>query len=466
MHSENTAPAVAPPPVNVSAAANAKAGRPAGHVRLRTLTLMRWAAVVGQAAALLFVQFILDAELPLVLTLAVVGASVVVNLFDMLRRPLSARLSDRAAALYLAYDILQLSLLLYLTGGLQNPFALLVLAPVTVSAAILRRPSTFWLSGLAILCISALAIWHWPLPWPDGGMTLSRLYLLGMWVALTLGTVFVAAYVASLAAESRRMSDALAATQMALSREQRISSLGALVAAAAHELGSPLSTIAVIVKELARDIPSDSPFAADVDLLVAQSERCRDILARLSRRPEADTGPPFARLPVTALIEAAARPHRVAGIEALCESVDETGSGEMPPMVAPAPEIIHGIGNLVENAIGFARQRVHIVTRWNGDEIAVEIRDDGPGFAANILNRLGDPYLSSRAGTGAHMGLGIFIAKNLLERTGATVAFANRSQGGATVAVRWNRARLEELLMPQAADEGAGGEAAFETRSK
>ena len=236
------------------------------------------------------------------------------------------------------------------------------------------------------------------------------------------------------------MSAALAATQIALAREQRLSSLGTLAAAAAHELGSPLATIAVGAREIARDLPPDSALAEDMELLLSQTTRCRDILAELARRPEADGGDPFLQLPLADLVDEAAAPHTRAQVA--LEIVAERADGP-EPQLARSPEIVHGLGNLLANAIQFAASRVEVLLAWNRDEVQVTIADDGPGFPAHLLGRLGEPYLSGRAGTGEHMGLGIFIAQNLLQRTGASVEFANRRASGAEVVVRWPRPILE-----------------------
>ena len=252
-----------------------------GRVRLRTLVLIRWIAVIGQLLALLFVQFGLAFRVPLAAGLAVVGVSVLLNLVLTLIYPASARLSDRGAAAYLAFDIVQLAVLLGLTGGLENPFALLILVPVTISATILSLLSTGALGLVVLICVAALDFRHLPLPWGAQALTLPGLYVAGTAAALLLGTAFIATYVWQVAAEARRMTDALAATQMALAREQQLSALGGLAAAAAHELGTPLGTITLVAKELSREVTAGSPLAEDVALLSSQAERCREILTRL-----------------------------------------------------------------------------------------------------------------------------------------------------------------------------------------
>jgi two-component system, sensor histidine kinase RegB len=415
-------------------------GRDQGRIGLRTLTLIRWIAVAGQLLTLVVVHFGLGMELPLWPALATVVASAALNLTAIgLKRP-GPRLSDRDAALYLAFDTLQLALLLYLTGGLENPFTVMLLAPLTVAATTLSRTSVFALTALVILCGSALALWHQPLNWPGGPLELSPLYALGVWLALLVSAVFIAAYVWSVAHEARRVSTALAATQGALAREQRLSALGALAAAAAHELGTPLGTIAVVAKELVREIPPADPLAEDARLLLSQVSRCRDILAELARKPEADGGEPFERLTVRAMIEVAAAPHRLPTVN-LVVTADGAAADVAEPVLARRPEVLHGLGNLLQNAIEFAAARVEVAVGWDARHLTIAIRDDGPGFPVGLIARIGEPYISNRVvrydPNGGHMGLGIFIAKTLLERSGADVEFANRPDGGAEVVIRW-----------------------------
>jgi two-component system sensor histidine kinase RegB len=422
-----------------------------GRVRLRTLTLIRWVAIAGQAAALLIVHVGLGYQLPIWPALLAVAASALVNVWAMVGRPGPARLGDREVAFYLGFDLVQLAVLLYLTGGLNNPFVVLILAPVTVSATVLSRASTIALSVLALAVLVFLAFFHLPLPWPDASFEVQPLFVGGLGLALAVSTVFVAAYVFSVAEEARRMSDALAATQMALDRERRLSALGSLAAAAAHELGSPLGTIAVIAKEFARDLPPDSPLKADADLLISQSARCRDILARLAARPEADGGTPYTRLALPTLVEAAAAPHRSDRVDLAIDAAPFAGSAAPPPTIARSPGFLHGLGNLIQNAVQFAETEVRVEVRWDDSRIMVTILDDGPGFDPGLLEHLGEPYLSSRsgsragdaAGNGEHMGLGVFIAQNLLERTGARLSFGNRLEGGAEVIATWRRSALE-----------------------
>ncbi|BBK34593.1 two-component system sensor histidine kinase RegB [Stella humosa] len=410
-------------------------------VNLRTLVAIRWLAVIGQAATLVFVQVSLGYPLPLATALLVVGASAAVNIVATLQRPAQTRLTDRDAAAYLAFDVFQLSGLLFLTGGLENPFAVLILAPVTVSATILSRPTTIGLCLFTLLAIVVLVFFRWPLPWPPPGLELPPMYRFGVAAALALATVFIAAYTWQVTAEARRLTEALAATQMALAREQQLSAVGALAAAAAHELGSPLGTIAVVARELSRELPDKGPWREDLDLLESQVARCRDILAELAQRPERNS--PFDGIALSLLVDLAAAPHLPAHID--FEIVRDGPDEPAEPIVPERPELRHALGNLLQNAFQFADSEVRATVGWDATEAWILVRDDGPGFRPEVLARIGEPYVSGRDRPGGSMGLGIFIAETLLARTGAGLAVENAASGGAEVAIRWHRDRLEGL---------------------
>lgn len=409
------------------------------RLHLRTLALIRWVAATGQTITVLMVYFGLGFDLPLLLCLAVIATLVLSNLVLSHPRVARARLGNRAAAILLGFDVVQLAVLLYVTGGLENPFAILIIAPVVVSATILSRGATIALTLLAFASISVLAYFHTPLPWSPEVLELPAVYILGIWTALAVASVFISTYVWSVSEEARRMSDALAATQTLLARQQQLSALGGLAAAAAHELGSPLATIAVVAKELSREIQPDSPLAEDVDLLMSQSDRCREILAGLSRAPEVSGGDPFDRLPLTQIVEAAAEPYHSDAVDLEIVTAADTAGPE--PVLARNPELFSGLGTLIQNAVQFARHEVVVSSYWDEWLARVVIHDDGPGFPPAVMAALGEPFVSTRAHEEDHMGLGIFIAQTLLQRIGADLSFANRD--GAEVVIQWPRAILD-----------------------
>jgi len=412
------------------------------RVRLRTLILLRWLAVLGQCIAVLFVRFGLDMEFPLDWAAAVIGASIALNLaLAVGRRSQELALEWEAAAL-LAYDAVQLAVLLALTGGLQNPFVFLFIAPVAVSATVLRPTITAMLAALTFACVGAISAWRLPLPWPEGAsFELPALYQMGIAAAVLVGLGFTSVYAWRVAAEEERLSIALAAVQAVLGREQTLSALGGLAAAAAHELGTPLATIHLVAKEMARDLAPDDPRTEDVQLLVTQSERCRAILRQLSdRREQGDIM--TQRAPIRALLEEVAAPH-----EGLGPSIEIITAGEGPLEVRRTPEIVHALGGIVENAVGFASSKVVVEARWTAEKVEIAVRDDGPGFTSAVLARLGEPYLTERdrEGMAGGMGLGFFISKTLLERTGGKLDVHNLKPPahGAVVQTTWARAGIE-----------------------
>lgn len=420
-----------------------------GAVRVRTLLYLRWIGLCGQLLAIYVTEVLLHLHTPLTACLLVVAASAVANLHLLRMRPSASWLGRRLATLHLAFDVTQVSALLYLTGGLHNPFAMIIIVPVTISATILPLRSTMALGAMAIGAVTLLAFLYRPLPWPDAlGLTLPRLYVGGVWVALVTTVLFVGGYAWRVAAEARSMANALTATKMALAREQRLSAVGGVAAAAAHELGSPLSTIAVVTKELLREVPPDSPLRDDIELLQSEAARCREILAGLTDAPERKSESPLDLTPVTVLLTELAE-----AAETLATEVDVIPSPDCEgaePTLPRTPELVHGLSNFIHNATQFAQSRVEITLLWDDEDLAILIEDDGPGFPPMVLDRLGEPYVSTREGESGHMGLGVFIATTLLSHTGATVEFGNGDRsdadgaglGGARVLIAWERARL------------------------
>ena len=429
----------------------ALAHHPRRNVRLDTLVRLRWLAIIGQSTAVLVVSAGLDFEMPIWACLAVIALSAWLNIALRLRFHMTQRLEPDRAAWLLAFDIAELAVLLFLTGGLQNPFAFLFLGPVLLSATALPPRFTLMLGGFAVACATVLVFVHYPLPWDsDDPLQLPPIYMMGVWLSILLAIGFIGVYAWQITEEARQLTDALAATELVLAREQHLSQLDGLAAAAAHELGTPLSTISVIAKELENAIPANAPHGDDVRLLREQTTRCRDILAKITEL--SSSGEPFDRTPLTALIEEVVAPHRNFGVDI---DVIAPANRDAEPVGARNPAILYGLGNLLENAVDFARERVVVGAQWDADTVEVSITDDGPGFAPEIMVRIGEPYVTSRrrklndsGEEAAGLGLGFFIAKTLLERAGATLTFANRPapERGAIVKLRWRRADFERLL--------------------
>ena len=438
-------------------------------VRLQTLVALRWLAIFGQIAAVIVATAALDIQLRLDLCAAVIGALIVFNILAILSNPASYRLSEAGVMLTLLFDLTQLVLLLSLTGGLANPFSLLILAPVTISATSLTLHATVFVSGAAIIMITAVGLFSEPLTTSDGTQIVPPAILVaGTWASLVVGVVFVAAYARRVTVESYSMSEALAATQLALAREQRLTALGGVVAAAAHELGTPLATIKLVAAELDEELQDRPDLLEDVSLIREQTERCRTILRDMGRAGRDDALMQFCAFET--LVSDAAEPHTDRGKEVIMRIMGEPAElfTELGPLVVRKPEILHGVRNLVQNAVDFSVENTWIDVDWDDECLHLSIGDDGPGFADDLRDRIGDPFLRSRGTTRGGrvtrpgyegMGLGLFIAKTLLERSGATLAFKNgigrrkarlrrldpdtMDPPGAIVRVSWARPEIE-----------------------
>lgn len=419
---------------------------PRRYVRLDTILRLRWLAALGQLAAIFVVAQGLSFDLPSIPCIAIISASALLNLIlQILFNPMQ-RLEPVYAAALLALNIAELAGLLFLTGGLQNPFSYLFLAPVLISATALPTKLTVWLGIFAALCATALGFFYLPLPWDaDDMLVLPPIYLVGVWLSILLSIGVTSLYAFQATEEARKLSDALAATELVLTREQHLTQLDGLAAAAAHELGTPLSTIFLISRELEKANPEGGPFTDDLKTLREQAQRCREILGKITQL--SSSGAPFDRMPLSTLIEEAVAPHRDFGI-AIKVRIAVAGAAE--PVLMRNPAILYGVGNLLENAVDFARSSVEVNAWWNSETVEIVISDDGPGIPPDILKRIGEPYLTRRRGaeeTGEHrgLGLGVFIARTLLERSDAKVSFSNRTfpDHGAVVQIAWPRASFE-----------------------
>jgi two-component system sensor histidine kinase RegB len=427
---------------------------PRRHVRLDTILRLRWLAALGQLAAIFVVVQGLDFEVPIIPCVIVIGLSAALNLaLQTVFNPMQ-RLEPAYAAALLALNIAELAALLYFTGGLQNPFSFLFLAPVLISATALPTRLTIALGVLAAACATLLAFFHLPLPWDsDEPLVLPQIYLLGVWLSILLAIGVTSLYAFQVTEEARKLSDALAATELVLTREQHLTQLDGLAAAAAHELGTPLSTIFLISRELEKTVHDNPSLTEDLKTLREQAQRCRDILSKITQL--SSSGAPFDRMPLSTLIEEAVAPHRDFGV-AIRIRIAVTGAAE--PVGMRNPAILYGVGNILENAVDFARGTVEVNAWWNAETVVISISDDGPGIPPHLLKRIGEPYLSRRRNSddaqNGHggLGLGVFIARTLLERTGAKVSFANRTfpDHGAVVQVTWPRDSFETAARPLA----------------
>lgn len=424
---------------------------PQQRVRLDTILRLRWLAALGQLTAIFIVVQGLEFDLPVVPCLAVVSVSSLLNLALQIAFNPMQLLEPRHAGGLLALNIVELAVLLYLTGGLENPFSFMFLAPVLISATALPIRHTIGLGLLAVACASVLFVYHLPLPWEgEEPLELPQIYLAGIWLSIALAIGVTSLYAFQVTEESRKLSDALAATELVLAREQHLTQLDGLAAAAAHELGTPLATIVLISRELEKALQDNGAVASDLKTLREQAQRCRDILGKIAQL--SSTGSMYDRMKLSTLIEETVAPHRDFGI-AIKVRIAVAIAKE--PVGTRNPAILYGVGNILENAVDFARNTVEVNAWWNAETVEIVVSDDGPGFAPDILKRIGQPYLSRRRGgedaaggnRGGGLGLGVFIARTLLERTGAKVSFTNRTfpDHGAVVQIIWPRQRFEAV---------------------
>lgn len=405
-------------------------------VRVRTLAALRWIAIGGQFGTLIFVGLYLDYPLAWPSLIAAVAAAAVLNVGLWTLYPRNARLNGRDALFQFAFDLVQAGVLLFLTGGLKNPFVVLLIVPVTISATLLSARGTMLLVAMAGGILVILWRWALPLPWTGTALVLPPIYRFGVVVAVALAGSFLAGYAWLVSAEARKRAHALIATQSALEREAKMSALGSLAAAAAHELGGPLGTITLIARELAESLGDDPDHGDDVRLLDREAGRSRAILVGIARRAEAED--PYPRLALDAVLHEVAYPLIPGRVPIHVHAV-----GGDAPMIRRTPELLHGLANLVTNAVRHAGSAVTLTATTTATEVGVSVVDDGGGFAEAVLPHLGEPFLGPSVSGSGGTGLGIFIATTLLERTGGRLKFSNRSGGGAQVDIRWPRSHIE-----------------------
>lgn len=424
---------------------NRPQGRAYSPIDARLILNIRWLAIFGQLAALLYTFFIVKLEIPIGPALFVIGLSVAMNVWQTRRTTVTRRKDDQNFAA-LSYDVVQLAVLLYFTGGLLNPFCILFLAPVFVSAAILRRREAAILVGLVVVCVSLLAVYNYPLPWGDEPILQQKLYLAGLWLSLLLSAVFIGVYAWWVASGARRLSEELSEARLNFAEEQQAVALGALATSAAHKLGTPLNTITVITHELEREIHADDPIYEDVQLLRSEAERCRIILRELDEyklveSPDADTDISIAAFLREILDE------RIEKSEiAFFIQINPQDSGDFP-QIRRRPEIVQALDDVFRNAETFANSRVTVSANHSQQNLQIVVADDGEGFPDDVLARAGQPWNSTRQGDEGHRGLGIFIAQTLIEAVGGSILFGNSVAGGGEV----------KIILPMSAVIGRAG---------
>ena len=404
------------------------------NLRLRTLTLIRWIAVFGQLGAIVISFYYLDFVFNVFQAFFLILCSAVLNIIIMIRYPITKILNFNETFYFLFYDLIQLVLLLLLTGGLTNPFCVLILAPIVIAATYLDLKRTFIIVSISLISVTALVFLYFPFESAHLGINkndFSRFGIFSIWLALVVTLVFISAYCFRVADESRKNTQALRETQLALSNEEKISALMSLTAAAVHELGTPLSTISVIAKELMNNTKDDDLKYNDLVLINSQIKRCSNILERLRTDSFSERSNEFInKLDFKRMINEIINSYQNEKIEFVIET--EKYFDQSDVTIFRSPEIIQSISNIVDNAIKHAKKRVLISLRDKFDNIMIEIIDDGEGFSQEIYPLLGEPYVGKSA-KNKHkgLGLGLFISKNLLGKNFGDIKFLNlKDQGG------------------------------------
>jgi len=403
-----------------------------------TLTILRYIAIFGQFIAINIVFYYLKLEFLINEAYIVIFIGLLTNIFLQFRVKLN-QLKDTYASFFLLYDLIQLSVLLYLTGGILNPFSFLLIIPTIVSSTFLSMGTTIILSIITSFMLFMLTHFHLPLP----GMNVSKFYVpnfykLGILTSILIGLIFLSYFGIRFSGETKKRSEALNKLQEVIAKEYELESLGGQAAAAAHSLGTPLATISVVAKELKKEIGDNKEIAKDIDLLISQTKRCSEILKKISKKQiEEDSFLNLIKLEDL--------------LEEIIASFAETSSKKIVLFnkndqnkinIQRTPEIIYGLRNFIGNAVKFSKNNVEVNLKSDEKIIKIEINDDGPGIPEDIINKIGEPYIKSKSkelSLKAGLGLGTFLGKTLLERQGANLQFKKNSQlGGALVIISWS----------------------------
>ena len=404
----------------------------------KTLVILRWIAIIGQLVAINIVYFFLQLEFPVLVAYGIIFIGFITNLFLQFRIKY-IQLKDLYASIFLIYDLIQLALLLYLTGGISNPFSILMIVPTIVSSTFLSMGTTIILGFFTIIFLLLLTIFHYPLPGvQDHSITFPKLYLTGYFIAIIIGLVFLGYFGIRFSGESKRRSDAINKLQQVIAKEYELESLGGQAAAAAHSLGTPLATISVVATELKKELGNNKEFAKDIDLLVTQTKRCGEILKKISKKQIIEDQF-FNKTKLEDLVDEIIISFKETSSKNISLiSIDNKNNFDFQR----SPELIYGLRNFIGNAVKFSKSVVEIVLISDKKNIQIRINDNGPGFPGDIKEVIGEPYIRSKSrqvSSNSGTGLGTFLGKTLLERKSAYLEFTKDPKlGGASVIINWN----------------------------
>jgi two-component system sensor histidine kinase RegB len=411
------------------------------HLDKKTLVILRWIAITGQLIAINLVYHYLDLKFPIFISHIIICIGFVTNLYLQFGINTN-QLKDISSSLFLMYDLIQLSALLYLTGGLSNPFSLLLIVPGIVSSTFLSMGTTIILGGVTILSLIILINFYLPLPGAvEYLFSVPYYYLIGTLISIIVGLMFLSYFGIRFAGETKKRSEALNKLQQVIAKEYELESLGGQAAAAAHSLGTPLATITVVAKELRKEIGKESKHSKDLDLLISQTKRCGDILKQISQKQIIEDKFMSAIKLEDLLVEILRSFMETSEKEFKLNSDKDKNKID----IKRSPELIYGLRNFIGNAFKFSNSKVQIELESDNNNISIIINDDGPGFSEDIIKVLGEPYIRSKKNNDkSGLGLGTFLGKTLLERQGGKLNFSNSAiYHGATVKISW---KIKDLI--------------------
>ena len=402
-----------------------------------TLTILRYIAIFGQFLAINIVYFYLGLPFPIELSYAVIFLGLLTNLYLQFGIKIN-QIKDFHSLMFLTYDLIQLSVLLYLTGGIFNPFCFLLIIPAIVSSTFLSMGSTIILGIITSLLLFTISFFHLPLPGEEMALLhFPNFYKTGIIISILIGLIFLSYFGIRFAGETKKRSEALNKLQEVISKEYELESLGGQAAAAAHSLGTPLATISVVAKELKKEIGEDKEFSKDIDLLISQTKRCSEILKQISKKQiEEDVF--LSSIKFEDLLEEIINSFKETSSKDIDLIVDEDDN---KIAVQRTPEMIYGLRNFIGNAVKFSKNKILINLKSNQKIIEIKINDDGPGIPEDVINKIGEPYIKSKSkelSSSSGLGLGTFLGKTLLERQNAKLLFKRKSDlGGALIIITW-----------------------------
>ena len=411
------------------------------HLDKKTLVILRWIALAGQLFAIHLVYNYLNLAFPLVACHIIIFFGILTNFFLQFKIKTN-QLNDTYSSLFLLYDLFQLSALLYLTGGISNPFSFLLIVPAIVSSTFLSMGTTIILGFTTTCLLIFLTIFSFSLPGiSESVFTFPVFYKLGLLISILIGLTFLSYFGIRFSGETKKRSEALNKLQQVIAKEYELESLGGQAAAAAHSLGTPLATITVVAKELRKEISKDSKYSKDLDLLISQTKRCGDILKQISQK-EIVEDQFMNAIKFEDLLVELLRSFKESSKKSL--KLNSTKDANKIN-IKRSPEIIYGLRNFIGNAVKFSKKDVKIILESNDNYISITINDDGPGYPDDIIKLVGEPYIKSKSkkvNSKAGLGLGTFLGKTLLERQGARLNFSNNHDFGASVRIVWETKSL------------------------